>query len=47
MTKSWRKRWTGGGVVNIKMDHKEIGLGGMDWIDLSQDREKRKGLVDR
>jgi hypothetical protein len=25
-------------VDNIKMDLLEIGLGGMDWIDLAQDR---------
>jgi hypothetical protein len=27
-------------VVNIKMDHREIGWGGMDWIDLAQDRDQ-------
>jgi hypothetical protein len=29
-----RCRW----VNNIKMDLREIGLDGMDWIDLAQDR---------
>jgi hypothetical protein len=29
-----RHRW----VDNIKMDLKEIGWDGMDWIDLAQDR---------
>jgi hypothetical protein len=29
-----RRRW----VDNIKMDRREIGGGGMDWIDLVQDR---------
>jgi hypothetical protein len=24
---------------NIKMDIREIGWGGMDWIDLAQDRD--------
>jgi hypothetical protein len=24
----------------IKMDHREIGWGGMDWIDLAQDRNQ-------
>jgi len=24
---------------NIKMNHKEVGCGGMDWIDLTQDRD--------
>jgi hypothetical protein len=27
------------------MDLREIGLGGMDWIDLAQDRDKWKALV--
>jgi hypothetical protein len=30
---------------NIKMDLKEIGWGGMDWIDLAQDRDQWKALV--
>jgi hypothetical protein len=30
-----RRRW----VDNIKMDHREIGLGIMDWIDLAQVRD--------
>jgi hypothetical protein len=25
---------------NIKMDLQEVGWGGMDWIDLAQDRER-------
>jgi hypothetical protein len=29
-----RRRWED----NIKMDLREIGWGGMDWIDLAQDR---------
>ena len=36
-----RLRWEG----NIKMDLKEIGCGGMDWIDLGQDRDRRWALV--
>jgi hypothetical protein len=32
-------------VDNIKMDLREIGLGGMDWIDLSQDRDWWRALV--
>jgi hypothetical protein len=32
-------------VDNIKMDLSEIGWGGMDWIDLAQDREQWKALM--
>jgi hypothetical protein len=31
-----RRRW----VDNIKMDLREIGWGGMYWIDLAQDRDQ-------
>jgi hypothetical protein len=37
-----RHRW----VDNIKMDLKEIGWDGMDWIDLPQDRDLWTALVD-
>jgi hypothetical protein len=30
---------------NIRMDLREIGWGGMDWIDLAQDRDQWKALV--
>jgi hypothetical protein len=30
---------------NIRKDLREIGWGGMDWIDLAQDRDQWKGLV--
>jgi hypothetical protein len=30
---------------NIKMDLKEIGCGGLDWIDLAQDRDQCWALV--
>jgi hypothetical protein len=30
---------------NIKMDLREIRCGGMDWIDLSEDRDKWRALV--
>jgi hypothetical protein len=28
------------GVDNIKIDFREIGWGGMDWIDLAEDRDQ-------
>jgi hypothetical protein len=31
-----RCRW----MDDVKMDLREIGLGGMDWIDLAQDRDQ-------
>jgi hypothetical protein len=36
-----RRRW----VDNIKMDLREIGCDDMDWIDLAQDRERWRALV--
>jgi hypothetical protein len=36
-----RRRW----VDNIKMDPREIGWDGMDWIDLDQDRDQWMALV--
>jgi hypothetical protein len=36
-----RRRW----VDNIKMDLREIGWGGMDWIDLAQVRDQWRVLV--
>jgi hypothetical protein len=36
-----RGRW----LDNIKMDLSEIGWGGMDWIDLAQDGDQWKALV--
>ena len=39
----WRRRrkWED----NIKMDVKEVGCGGMDWIELAQDRVRWRALV--
>ena len=34
-------RW----VDNIKMDLQEMGCGGTDWIELAQDRDKWRALV--
>jgi hypothetical protein len=36
-----RRRWED----NVKMDLREIGWGGMDWIDLAQDRNQWRALV--
>jgi hypothetical protein len=36
-----KRRW----VDNIKMDFREIGWDGMDWIDLAQDRDQWRALV--
>jgi hypothetical protein len=36
-----RRRW----VDNIKMDLREIGWDGRDWIDLTQDRDQWRALV--
>ena len=36
-----RLRWED----NIKMDLQEVGCGGMDWIDLTQDRDRWRALV--
>jgi len=36
-----RHRWED----NIKVDLQEVGYGGMDWIDLAQDRDRWRALV--
>jgi hypothetical protein len=32
-------------VDNIKMNLREIGWGGMDWIDMAQDRDQWRALA--
>ena len=36
-----RRKWED----NIKMDLQEVGCGGMDWIELAQDRDRWRALV--
>jgi hypothetical protein len=36
-----RRRWEN----NIKMDLQEVGCGGMNWIQLAQDRDRWRALV--
>ena len=36
-----RRRWED----NIKMDLQDVGCGGMDWIELAQDRDSWRALV--
>jgi hypothetical protein len=36
-----RRRWEDG----IRMDLREIGLGGVDWIQLAQDRDRWRAVV--
>jgi hypothetical protein len=37
-----RPRWW---EDNIKMDLRELGWGGMDWIDLAQERDQWRALM--
>jgi hypothetical protein len=36
-----RRRWED----NVKMDLQEVGWGGMDWIDMAQDRDRWRAVV--
>ena len=37
----FRRRWED----NIKMDLQEVGCGGVDWIELAEDRNRWRALV--
>ena len=37
-----RRRWEG----HSKIDFQEVGCGGMDWIEMAQDRDRWRVLVD-
>jgi hypothetical protein len=39
--KNYRHRWED----NIRMDLREMGWGGMDWVQLAQDRDQWRALV--
>jgi hypothetical protein len=36
-----KRRWED----NIKMDHPEVGCGGMEWVELAQDRDRWRPFV--
>jgi hypothetical protein len=36
-----RRRWEGG----VRMDLRKIGLGGVDWIRLAEDRDRWRAVV--
>ena len=36
-----RRKWED----NIKMELQEVGCGGMDWIELAQDRDRWRAIV--
>jgi hypothetical protein len=38
-----RRRWED----NIKINLRDIGWGGMDWIDLAEDKDQWRALVNR
>jgi hypothetical protein len=40
---NYRRRWED----NIKMDVREIGFGDVDWIQLAEDRDRWRSLVNK
>ena len=36
-----RHKWE----INIKMDLQEVGCGGMDWMDLAQNKDRWRALI--
>jgi hypothetical protein len=38
-----RRKWED----NMRMDIQEVGCGGLDWIDLAQDSDRWRALVNR
>jgi hypothetical protein len=40
-----RDHWEDQGVDGIRMDLRETGLGGVDWIRLSQDRDRWRAVL--
>jgi hypothetical protein len=40
-TRKTRRRW----VDNIKIDLREVGWNGVDWVELAQDRDQWRALV--
>jgi hypothetical protein len=36
-----RRRWE----HNLKMDYQEVGSGGLDWIELAQDRDRLREIA--